>query len=103
MRIDDNGNKSLAHTLNGSSLPLPRIVACLLENFQTESSIKIPKVLVNYTGFEEIQPFCKTKKKLGQHFLKSSDVAKKIVDCLNTNNICSILEVGPEWAFLQNI
>ena len=54
LRIDDNGNKSLAHTLNGSSLALPRIVACLLENFQTESSIKIPKVLVNYTGFEEI-------------------------------------------------
>ena len=54
LRIDDNGKKSLAHTLNGSSLALPRIVACLLENFQTESSIKIPKVLVNYTGFEEI-------------------------------------------------
>ena len=54
LRIDDNGNKSLAHTLNGSSLALPRIVACLLENYQTESSIKIPKVLVNYTGFEEI-------------------------------------------------
>jgi len=54
LRIDDNGKKSLAHTLNGSSLALPRIVACLLENYQTESSIKIPKVLVNYTGFEEI-------------------------------------------------
>jgi seryl-tRNA synthetase len=54
LRIDDNGKKSLAHTLNGSSLALPRIVACLLENHQTEFSIKIPKVLVNYTGFEEI-------------------------------------------------
>jgi 16S rRNA (adenine1518-N6/adenine1519-N6)-dimethyltransferase len=42
----------------------------------------------------------KPKKKLGQHFLKSSDVAKKIVDCLNTNNICSILEVGPGMGIL---
>jgi seryl-tRNA synthetase len=46
--------KNLAHTLNGSSLALPRIVACILENFQDESSIKIPKALINYTGFEEI-------------------------------------------------
>ena len=42
----------------------------------------------------------KPKKKLGQHFLKSSDVAKKIVDCLNTNNICSVLEVGPGMGIL---
>ena len=54
LRIDNNGTKSLAHTLNGSSLALPRIVACILENFQTENSIKIPQVLINYTGFEEI-------------------------------------------------
>ena len=54
MRIDNNGTKSLAHTLNGSSLALPRIVACILENFQTENSIKIPQALINYTGFEEI-------------------------------------------------
>ena len=54
LRIDNNGIKTLAHTLNGSSLALPRIVACILENFQDESSIKIPKALINYTGFEEI-------------------------------------------------
>jgi seryl-tRNA synthetase len=54
LRIDKNGTKSLAHTLNGSSLALPRIVACILENFQTENSIIIPKALINYTGFEEI-------------------------------------------------
>jgi seryl-tRNA synthetase len=54
LRIDNKGTKSLAHTLNGSSLALPRIVACILENFQTENSIKIPQALINYTGFEEI-------------------------------------------------
>ena len=54
LRIDNNWTKSLAHTLNGSSLALPRIVACILENFQTENSIKIPQALINYTGFEEI-------------------------------------------------
>ena len=54
LRIDNSGTKSLAHTLNGSSLALPRIVACILENFQTENSIKIPQALINYTGFEEI-------------------------------------------------
>ena len=54
LRIDNNGTKSLAHTLNGSSLALPRIVACILENFQTENSIKIPQALINYTGFEAV-------------------------------------------------
>jgi seryl-tRNA synthetase len=44
----------LAHTLNGSALALPRIVAALLENNQTPEGIKIPKVLVPYCGFEEI-------------------------------------------------
>ncbi len=44
----------LAHTLNGSALALPRIVASLLENNQTEKGIKIPKALVAYTGFEWI-------------------------------------------------
>jgi len=44
----------LVHTLNGSSLALPRIVAALLENNQTESGIKIPAVLQKYTGFEYI-------------------------------------------------
>ena len=54
LRIDDNGKKVLAHTLNGSSLALPRIVACILENFQTENYIKIPQILIPYTGFEKI-------------------------------------------------
>tara|TARA_X000001036_G_scaffold312391_1_gene290986 strand:- start:6 stop:1271 length:1266 start_codon:yes stop_codon:yes gene_type:complete len=54
LRIDNNGEKILAHTLNGSSLALPRIVACILENFQTENNIQIPKILIPYTGFEKI-------------------------------------------------
>ncbi|MFA8434016.1 MAG: serine--tRNA ligase [Marinifilaceae bacterium] len=52
-----NGNEKktqLAHTLNGSALALPRIVAALLENNQTEEGIRIPKALVPYTGFEMI-------------------------------------------------
>lgn len=44
----------LAHTLNGSALALPRIVAAILENNQTESGIKIPEVLVPYTRFDFI-------------------------------------------------
>lgn len=44
----------LCHTLNGSALALPRIVAALLENNQTPEGIKIPKILVPYTGFEMI-------------------------------------------------
>ncbi len=44
----------LCHTLNGSSLALPRIVAALLENHQTETGIYIPEVLIPYTGFKEI-------------------------------------------------
>ena len=45
----------LAHTLNGSSLALPRIVAALLENNQTEDGIRIPEVLIPYTGFDIIK------------------------------------------------
>lgn len=45
----------LCHTLNGSALALPRIVAALLENNQTPEGIRIPKALVPYTGFEMIQ------------------------------------------------
>jgi len=45
----------LCHTLNGSALALPRIVAALLENNQTPEGIRIPKVLIPYTGFEIIQ------------------------------------------------
>ena len=48
------GKTQLAHTLNGSALALPRIVATLLENNQTEKGIKIPDALVPYTRFEWI-------------------------------------------------
>lgn len=48
------GKPQLAHTLNGSALALPRIVASLLENNQTEKGIRIPDVLVPYTRFEWI-------------------------------------------------
>lgn len=48
------GKSELAHTLNGSALALPRIVAALLENNQTENGINIPKALVPYTKFETI-------------------------------------------------
>jgi len=48
------GKNELLHTLNGSSLALPRIMAGLIENNQTSGGIKIPKVLVPYTGFDLI-------------------------------------------------
>ena len=51
---NSNGKSELAHTLNGSSLALPRIVASLLENCQTPEGIKIPKALIPYCGFELI-------------------------------------------------
>lgn len=51
---DENKKIQLAHTLNGSALALPRIVAALLENNQTPEGIRIPKVLVPYTSFEYI-------------------------------------------------
>jgi seryl-tRNA synthetase len=51
---DENKKNVLCHTLNGSALALPRIVASLLENNQDEKGIRIPKVLVPYTGFEYI-------------------------------------------------
>lgn len=50
----NDGSKHLIHTLNGSSLALPRVLAGLLENCQTPEGIKIPKVLVPYTGFDMI-------------------------------------------------
>jgi seryl-tRNA synthetase len=55
-RFKEKGEKQtrLVHTLNGSALALPRIVAAILENNQTESGIKIPEVLVPYTGFDII-------------------------------------------------
>ena len=57
LRFKEDGQKhtQLAHTLNGSALALPRIVAALLENNQTPEGIKIPKVLVPYTGFDIIK------------------------------------------------
>jgi seryl-tRNA synthetase len=51
---EDKEKPQLAHTLNGSALALPRIVATLLENNQTPEGIKIPKALVSYTGFDMI-------------------------------------------------
>jgi seryl-tRNA synthetase len=51
---DESGKTRLAHTLNGSALALPRIVAALLENFQTEEGINMPEVLWPYLGFEKI-------------------------------------------------
>jgi seryl-tRNA synthetase len=56
-RFKEKGDKQtrLVHTLNGSALALPRIVAAILENNQTESGIKIPAILVPYTGFDKIE------------------------------------------------
>lgn len=51
---EGDAKPALAHTLNGSALALPRIVAALLENNQTEDGITIPKVLRPYTGFDKI-------------------------------------------------
>ena len=52
---DKNGKKQAVHTLNGSSLALPRVLAGLLENNQTSNGINIPKALIPYTGFETIK------------------------------------------------
>lgn len=51
---NSEGKNELCHTLNGSSLALPRVLAGILENYQTEDGIKIPEVLVPYTGFDII-------------------------------------------------
>ena len=56
LKIDfGDKKKHYAHTLNGSSLALPRIVACVLENFQEKDHIKIPEILHKYTGFKQIK------------------------------------------------
>jgi len=47
---DADGKMQLVHTLNGSSLALPRIMACLLENNQTATAIELPEVLHSYFG-----------------------------------------------------
>ena len=52
---NDEGKTELVHTLNGSALALPRILAALLENFQKEDCIEIPEVLVQYFGKDKIQ------------------------------------------------
>ena len=52
---NSKGKKELLHTLNGSSLALPRIVAGILENFQDSNGINLPEVLIPYTGFKKIQ------------------------------------------------
>ena len=51
---NSEGKNELCHTLNGSSLALPRVLAGILENYQTEDGIKIPEVLIPYTGFDTI-------------------------------------------------
>ena len=48
------GKNELAHTLNGSALALPRILASILENYQTEDGIQVPEALIPYTGFDMI-------------------------------------------------
>ncbi len=57
LRYREEGNKKpqLAHTLNGSALALPRIVAAILENYQTPEGIRIPEVLVPYMGCDMIK------------------------------------------------
>ena len=52
---DENGKTQLCHTLNGSAMALPRVLAALLENHQTPEGIKIPEALVSYTGFDIIK------------------------------------------------
>lgn len=54
LRYKSEGKNQLCHTLNGSSLALPRVLAALLENHQTEIGIHIPEVLIPYTGFDFI-------------------------------------------------
>ncbi|TWP29633.1 serine--tRNA ligase [Apibacter muscae] len=54
LRYKTEGKNQLCHTLNGSSLALPRVLAAILENFQTHEGIVIPEVLVPYTGFNII-------------------------------------------------
>ncbi len=51
---EGNGKPALAHTLNGSALALPRIVASILENNQEKDGIRIPAILIPYTGFDKI-------------------------------------------------
>ncbi len=52
---DGEGKSRLAHTLNGSSLALPRVLAGILENYQTANGVQVPEVLVPYCGFDRIE------------------------------------------------
>ena len=53
---DEQGKSQLAHTLNGSALALPRILAAIIENYQTpDGKIVVPEVLRKYTGFDVIE------------------------------------------------
>lgn len=55
LRYKEDGKNTLCHTLNGSALAFPRVMAAIMENFQNEDgSITLPKVLQKYTGFERI-------------------------------------------------
>ena len=51
---DEEGKSQLCHTLNGSAMALPRVLAALLENHQKADGIRIPEALVSYTGFDKI-------------------------------------------------
>ena len=51
---NSEGKSQLAHTLNGSALALPRVLAGILENFQTNNGVEIPRVLIPYTGFDTL-------------------------------------------------
>jgi seryl-tRNA synthetase len=51
---DEEGKSQLCHTLNGSAMALPRVLAALLENHQQADGIHIPRALVSYTGFDKI-------------------------------------------------
>jgi seryl-tRNA synthetase len=52
---DADGKTQLLHSLNGSSMALPRIMAAILENYQTEDGIRIPEVLRQYFGAETLR------------------------------------------------
>ena len=57
LRFKENNQNQFCHTLNGSALALPRILACILENHQqADGSVRIPPALIPYTGFDSIEP-----------------------------------------------
>jgi seryl-tRNA synthetase len=52
---DDDKKTKLCHSLNGSSLALPRVLAAIIENYQDADGIHIPEVLIPYCGFDKIE------------------------------------------------